>query len=89
MFEFVLVAVVGEIIEGKRAKKTVERLDFQVPKQREKLKIGDGERRRAVASTGLSVTCTCLNTAAVRLCCFQAAAINWETFLAPATKSPR
>ncbi|XP_042280938.1 protein DEK isoform X2 [Thunnus albacares] len=32
----------GEIIEGKRAKKTVERLDFQAPKQREKLKIGDG-----------------------------------------------
>lgn len=36
-------AVVGEIIEGKRAKKTVERLDFQAPKQMEKLKIGDGE----------------------------------------------
>ncbi|XP_026041179.1 protein DEK-like isoform X1 [Maylandia zebra] len=36
------ISVVGEIIEGKRAKKTVERLDFQVPKQREKLKIGDG-----------------------------------------------
>ncbi|KAM9852675.1 protein DEK [Aulostomus maculatus] len=32
----------GEIIEGKRAKKTVERLDFQAPKQREKLRIGDG-----------------------------------------------
>nr|XP_020473113.1 protein DEK [Monopterus albus] len=32
----------GEIIEGKRAKKTVERLDFQAPKQKEKLKIGDG-----------------------------------------------
>lgn len=40
---FVLVAAVGEIIEGKRAKKTVERLDFQAPKQREKLKIGDGK----------------------------------------------
>lgn len=87
MFEFVLVAAVGEIIEGKRAKKTVERLDFQAPKQREKLKIGDGKRWRAVASSGLSVTC--LNTAAVRFCRFQAAAINWETFLAPATKSPR
>ncbi|KAM7382848.1 hypothetical protein PAMP_002548 [Pampus punctatissimus] len=35
-------AAAGEIIEGKRAKKTVERLDFQAPKQREKLKIGDG-----------------------------------------------
>ncbi|XP_026173680.1 protein DEK isoform X2 [Mastacembelus armatus] len=32
----------GEIVEGKRAKKTVERLDFQAPKQKEKLKIGDG-----------------------------------------------
>ncbi|XP_027131196.1 protein DEK isoform X1 [Larimichthys crocea] len=32
----------GEIIEGKRAKKSVERLDFQAPKQKEKLKIGDG-----------------------------------------------
>lgn len=84
---FVLVAAVGEIIEGKRAKKTVERLDFQAPKQREKLKIGDGKRRRAAASTGLSATC--LNAAAVRFCRFQAAAINWETFLAPATKSPR
>ncbi|KAG7475917.1 DEK isoform X1 [Solea senegalensis] len=29
-------------MEGKRAKKKVERLDFQAPKQREKLKIGDG-----------------------------------------------
>ncbi|XP_030605692.1 protein DEK [Archocentrus centrarchus] len=35
-------SAVGEILEGKRAKKTVERLDFQAPKQREKLKIGDG-----------------------------------------------
>ncbi|XP_030014426.1 protein DEK isoform X2 [Sphaeramia orbicularis] len=32
----------GEIIEGKRAKKSVERLDIQAPKQMEKLKIGDG-----------------------------------------------
>lgn len=36
-------AVVGEILEGKRTKKTVERLDFQAPKQMEKIKIGDGE----------------------------------------------
>ncbi|XP_053289351.1 protein DEK [Pleuronectes platessa] len=35
-------AVVGDIIEGKRSKKTVERLDFQAPKQKEKLKIGEG-----------------------------------------------
>ncbi|XP_047455319.1 protein DEK isoform X3 [Mugil cephalus] len=33
---------IGEIIEGKRAKKTVERLDFQAPKQMKKLQIGDG-----------------------------------------------
>ncbi|XP_068426103.1 protein DEK [Clinocottus analis] len=32
----------GEILEGKRAKKSVERLDFQAPKQKEKLKVGDG-----------------------------------------------
>ncbi len=38
-----VVAAAGEIIEGKRAKKTVERLDFQAPKQKEKLKIGDGK----------------------------------------------
>ncbi|XP_028280876.1 protein DEK [Parambassis ranga] len=36
------VSAVGEIIEGKRAKKSVERLDFQAPKQKEKLKFGDG-----------------------------------------------
>lgn len=35
-------AAAGDIIEGKRTKKTVERLDFQAPKQKEKLKIGDG-----------------------------------------------
>lgn len=35
--------VAGEIVEGKRMKKTVDRLDFQAPKQKEKLKIGDGE----------------------------------------------
>ncbi|CAM9201299.1 unnamed protein product [Lampetra planeri] len=35
------IPVAGEIVEGKRAKKTVERLDFQARKQRE-LKIGDG-----------------------------------------------
>lgn len=39
----VLVAAVGEIVEGKRAKKSVDRLDFQAPKQKEKLKIGDGK----------------------------------------------
>lgn len=34
----------GEIVEGKRTKKSVERLDFQAPKQKEKLKIGDGNQ---------------------------------------------
>lgn len=37
------VSAAGEIVEGKRTKKTVERLDFQAPKQKEKLKIGDGK----------------------------------------------
>ncbi|XP_014329690.2 protein DEK [Xiphophorus maculatus] len=32
----------GEIVEGKRTKKTVDRLDFQAPKAREKLKVADG-----------------------------------------------
>lgn len=32
----------GEIIEGKRAKKTVERLDMQVPKKAVKLSFGEG-----------------------------------------------
>ncbi|XP_074538753.1 protein DEK [Halichoeres trimaculatus] len=36
------ISAVGEILEGKRTKKTVERLDFQAPKQKEKLKFGDG-----------------------------------------------
>lgn len=33
----------GDIVEGKRAKKMVERLDLQPPKQKEKLRIGDGQ----------------------------------------------
>lgn len=37
------VSAAGDIVEGKRTKKTVERLDFQAPKQKEKLKIGDGK----------------------------------------------
>lgn len=32
----------GEIIEGKRVKKTVERLDIQAPKKADKLSIGEG-----------------------------------------------
>lgn len=39
----VVVAALGEIIEGKRTKKTVERLDLQAPKQMQKLQIGDGQ----------------------------------------------
>ncbi|XP_034466537.1 protein DEK-like isoform X2 [Hippoglossus hippoglossus] len=35
-------SVVGDIIEGKRPKKTFERFNFQAPKQMEKLKIEDG-----------------------------------------------
>ncbi|XP_072317387.1 protein DEK [Eucyclogobius newberryi] len=33
---------VGEIVQGKRAKKSVERLDIQAPKKTPKLSIGDG-----------------------------------------------
>lgn len=40
---FPVMAAAGDIIEGKRTKKSVERLDFQAPKQKEKLKIGDGK----------------------------------------------
>ncbi|KAF6731921.1 Protein DEK [Oryzias melastigma] len=32
----------GGVLQGKRAKKTVERLDLQAPKQKEKLRMGDG-----------------------------------------------
>ncbi|XP_056142118.1 protein DEK isoform X2 [Lampris incognitus] len=34
--------VQGEILEGKRTKKTIERLDFQISKPKEKLKVEDG-----------------------------------------------
>ncbi|XP_072249551.1 protein DEK isoform X2 [Leuresthes tenuis] len=52
------VSAVGEIIEGKRAKKTVERLDFQAPKQKEKLKIGDGsgDKLGEIPRTGYQIT---------------------------------
>lgn len=33
----------GGVLQGKRAKKTVERLDLQAPKQKEKLRMGDGK----------------------------------------------
>lgn len=36
------VPAAGEVLDGKRVKKTVERLDFQAPKQLGKLKIVDG-----------------------------------------------
>lgn len=52
------ISAAGEIIEGKRAKKTVDRLDFQVPKQKEKLRIGDGsgERLGDIPRTCLQIT---------------------------------
>lgn len=45
-------AAAAQIVEGKRAKKTVERLDFQAPKQKEKLKIGDGKSEIHYLSLG-------------------------------------
>ncbi|XP_044062908.1 protein DEK isoform X2 [Siniperca chuatsi] len=52
------ISAAGEIIEGKRAKKTVERLDFQAPKQKEKLKIGDGsgDKLGDIPRTGYQIT---------------------------------
>ncbi|XP_034534420.1 protein DEK isoform X1 [Notolabrus celidotus] len=52
------ISAVGEILEGKRAKKTVERLDFQAPKQKEKLKIGDGsgDKLGDIPRTGFQIT---------------------------------
>ena len=75
-----VVAAAGEIVEGKRAKKTVERLDFQAPKQKEKLKIGDGRSWRSGDQNRLVWNC---------FLCFQAPEKSWETFLAPATRSAR
>ncbi|MEQ2185142.1 hypothetical protein GOODEAATRI_015161, partial [Goodea atripinnis] len=50
-------ADVGEIIEGKRAKKTVERLDFQAPKVKEKLKIavGSGDKLGDIPRTNYEI----------------------------------
>ncbi|KAM9310564.1 protein DEK isoform 1-T3 [Pholidichthys leucotaenia] len=52
------ISAVGEIIEGKRTKKTVERLDLQAPKQKEKLKItdGSGEKLGDIPRTNLQIT---------------------------------
>ncbi|KAM8735638.1 protein DEK isoform 1-T3 [Acanthopagrus schlegelii] len=52
------ISAAGDIIEGKRAKKTVERLDFQAPKQKEKLKIGDGsgDKLGDIPRTGYQIT---------------------------------
>ncbi|KAM3614509.1 uncharacterized protein V6R79_015596 [Siganus canaliculatus] len=52
------ISAVGEILEGKRTKKTVERLDFQAPKQKEKLKIGDGtgDKLGDIPRTGHQIT---------------------------------
>ncbi|KAM6936236.1 protein DEK [Lycodopsis pacificus] len=48
----------GDIVEGKRAKKTVERLDLQPPKQKEKLRIGDGsgDKLGDIPRTGHQIT---------------------------------
>lgn len=65
------VSAVGEIIEGKRTKKSVERLDFQVPKQKEKLRIGDGQ------SSTQTALCCCV----VCLCvCGRALPVSASTF---------
>ncbi|XP_053743558.1 protein DEK [Synchiropus splendidus] len=47
----------GQILEGKRAKKTVERLDFQAPEQK-KLKIGEGsgEKLGDIPRTNYQIT---------------------------------
>ncbi|KAI3361168.1 hypothetical protein L3Q82_012912 [Scortum barcoo] len=52
------ISAAGEIIEGKRTKKTVERLDFQAPKQKEKLRIGDGsgDKLGDIPRTGYQIT---------------------------------
>lgn len=73
--------VAGEIVEGKRTKKTVDRLDFQAPKQKEKLKIGDGE--------SLTVRSQKWSPAQDFLLCSQAQERSSETSLAPASRSPR
>lgn len=41
-FSISIIPAASEIVEGKRTKKTVERLDIQAPKPKEKLKFGDG-----------------------------------------------
>ncbi|XP_034410031.1 protein DEK isoform X1 [Cyclopterus lumpus] len=48
----------GEILDGKRAKKSVERFDFQAPKQKEKLKFGDGsgDKLGDIPRTGHQIT---------------------------------
>ncbi|KAL6109860.1 dek [Pungitius sinensis] len=52
------ISAAGDIIEGKRAKKTVERLDLQAPKHKEKLKIGDGsgDKLGDIPRTGHHIT---------------------------------
>ncbi|XP_029959098.1 protein DEK [Salarias fasciatus] len=48
----------GDLIQGKRVKKTVERLDFQAPKQLEKLRVGDGcgEKLGEIPRTNYQIT---------------------------------
>ncbi|XP_068586036.1 protein DEK isoform X2 [Cebidichthys violaceus] len=48
----------GDVVEGKRAKRTVERLDFPALKLKEKLKIGDGsgDKLGDIPRTGHQIT---------------------------------
>ncbi|XP_023252330.1 protein DEK isoform X1 [Seriola lalandi dorsalis] len=52
------IPVVGEILEGKRTKKTIERLDFQAPKQMDKIKIGEGsgDKLKDIPRTSSQIT---------------------------------
>lgn len=80
----VVAAVVGDIIEGKRTKKTVERLDFQAPKQKEKLRIGDGQW-----CCGAVVVVVVVESLTATSCLSQEVERSWETSLELATRSPR
>ncbi|CAN9514418.1 unnamed protein product [Ophioblennius macclurei] len=48
----------ADVIPGKRVKKTVERFDFQAPKQREQVRVGDGcgEKLGEIPRTNYQIT---------------------------------
>ncbi|KAM6967638.1 protein DEK [Aplochiton taeniatus] len=52
------VFAVGEVIEGKREKKNIQRLDYQISKPKEKLKIenGGGDKLGDIARTNHNIT---------------------------------